>query len=56
MAQSYNTAPPRIGAVAPGTKTGLVGKAMGNAPVKQSNRVSVRTHTRSKPGKGKSGD
>jgi hypothetical protein len=48
--QSYGSNPPRIGSVAP--KTGLVGKAMGDTPIKKDpNRVSVKAHTRVKAGK-----
>jgi hypothetical protein len=50
--QSYGSTPPRVGSVAPGTKTGLVGKAMGNTTVKKDpNRISVKAHTRMKSGK-----
>ena len=57
MAQTYGSTPQRVGSMAPGTKhdsNGLVGRAMGNTPVKSDpNRVSVKSHTRVKPGKGK---
>jgi hypothetical protein len=61
MMQGYGTAAPRIGAVKGETLktakpvTGLVGKAMGNNPVRQDpSRISVKSHTRAKSSKSKS--
>ena len=53
--QGYSSAPPRIGKVKGTTlatakpASGLVGKAMGNNPIRQdANRISVKSHTRAK--------
>lgn len=53
--QSYNSAPARVGKIAPGTKNdGLIGRAMGDrAPKKDPSKIMVREHSRARPAKGK---
>lgn len=47
--QTYNTAPGRVNQT-----NGLIGKAMGNVPVKRDpNKIEVKAHLRAKPGKSK---